>query len=308
MRVGVALHQHDHRQGGFDVVGQARQAERLGFDFVACGEHVFFHGPTVNAFVALAAAAGATERISLLSSLTILPLYPVGLAAKQAATLALVSGDRFELGIGVGGEYPPEFAACGVPVTERGARTGEALPVLAALLAGERVTASGRFAELDGLALDPAPARRPPIWVGGRRAAAMERAGAHADVWLPYLVTPQRFADSLASVREVAARHGRDPSAVSGALFVWGTVDEDADRARRSAISFVSEVYAQDFAPLADKYLVAGDPGQVTARLAEYRDAGAESVIFSPACPVADRERMIETLAAGVLPALQSAT
>jgi alkanesulfonate monooxygenase SsuD/methylene tetrahydromethanopterin reductase-like flavin-dependent oxidoreductase (luciferase family) len=71
---------------------------------------VFFHGPTPNAFITLAAAAGATTRVRLMSSLTILPLYPAAFAAKLASTLNNVSSGRLELGVGVGGAYPPDDA------------------------------------------------------------------------------------------------------------------------------------------------------------------------------------------------------
>ena len=87
------------------------------------GEHVFFHVPCSNAFISLAVAAGATTELKLMSTITLLPLYPAVLAAKQAAALDVASGGRFHMGIGVGGELPREFEASGVPVSERGART-----------------------------------------------------------------------------------------------------------------------------------------------------------------------------------------
>jgi alkanesulfonate monooxygenase SsuD/methylene tetrahydromethanopterin reductase-like flavin-dependent oxidoreductase (luciferase family) len=101
------------------VAAEARAAEDRGYDGVAAGEHLFFHGPHPNGFVALAAAAGATSRIRLLTSITVLPLYPAALTANLATTLDQVSGGRFDMGLGV--EYPPEFVAAGVDVTERGA-------------------------------------------------------------------------------------------------------------------------------------------------------------------------------------------
>lgn len=113
MRLGLMIPpQLDPRQ----LVPMAVRAEEQGFDFVACGEHVFFHGPVSNAFVTLAAAAGATRRIRLMTALTVLPIYPAALAAKMITTLDGVSDGRVEIGIGVGGEHPPEFEACGVPV------------------------------------------------------------------------------------------------------------------------------------------------------------------------------------------------
>jgi alkanesulfonate monooxygenase SsuD/methylene tetrahydromethanopterin reductase-like flavin-dependent oxidoreductase (luciferase family) len=268
------------------VAAEARRAEELGFDLVAAGEHVFFYGPTANAFVTLASAAAVTERVRLLSALTILPLYPMAMAAKLASTLDLISHGRFDLGVGVGGEFPPEFAASGVPVEGRGARADEALAVLVRLLSGERVTADGRFGSLRDLRLDPPPVQRPrpPIWVGGRKTPAMRRAGRFADAWMPYMVSPGSFGRSLAQVREFAVEAGRPAAAVGGALFIWGSVDADAGRARREAVEFVSRVYRQDFSPLAGRYLLHGDPDTVVARLAEYHAAGAETVIFSPAC------------------------
>ena len=292
---------------GGDLAGVpavAREAEQAGFDFLACGEHVFFHGPVPNAFVALAAAAGATERIRLLSALTILPLYPAALAAKMIATLDGVSGGRFELGVGVGGEFQPEFDACGVPVAERGRRADEALEVLARLLAGQPVQFSGRYTRLAGQRLDPPPVQqpRPPIWVGGRREASMRRAGRYADGWLPYLITPERLASGLATAREEAARHGRGGPGVRGGVFCWSAVAADGQWARRTAAEVVSAIYQQDLRPRAGQYLLAGNPAEVRARLGEYAAAGAGTVVFAPACGPADAGRVIRTFAEEVLP------
>ncbi|WP_326836229.1 LLM class flavin-dependent oxidoreductase [Amycolatopsis rhabdoformis] len=282
----------------------ARRAEQAGFDFFCCGEHVFFHGPMTNAFVGLAAAAGATERIGLMSALTILPVYPAALAAKLVATLATVSRGRFELGVGVGGEHPPEFEAVGVPLAERGRRTDEALEVLHRLLAGGKVTFRGEFTTIEGQELQPVPQKRPPVWVGGRKGAAMRRAARHADGWLPYLVAPERLAGSLAQVRELAVGYGRQPEDIRGGVYLWSGVDTDGDRARREVVSAVSGIYQQDFESYADRYLLHGTPARVGERLAEYAEAGAESVIFAPAC--ADHDRAIDLFATEVLPGIRA--
>ncbi|MEV6896691.1 LLM class flavin-dependent oxidoreductase [Amycolatopsis sp. NPDC051372] len=286
-----------------EIPAVARRAEAAGFDFFCCGEHVFFHGPMTNAFVGLAAAAGATERIGLMSALTILPMYPAALAAKLVAALATVSRGRFELGVGVGGEHPPEFEAVGVPLAERGRRTDEALEVLHRLLAGGPVTFRGEFTTIEGQELQPVPAVRPPVWVGGRRPAAMRRAARHADGWLPYLVSPERLADSVAQVRKLAAGYGRPPEDIRGGVYLWSAVDTDGDRARREVVSAVSETYQQDFEGYADRYLLFGTPARVRERLAEYAAAGAESVIFAPAC--ADHDRAIDLFATEVLPGIR---
>ncbi|NMH98719.1 LLM class flavin-dependent oxidoreductase [Pseudonocardia acidicola] len=286
------------------LVPLARRAEELGYDLLACGEHVFFHVPATNAFVALAAAAGATSRIRLLSAVTLLPTYPAALAAKMAATLDGVSGGRFEFGVGVGGEFPAELRACGIAPEERGPRTTEGLEVMARLFAGETLTHEGRFARYDGVRLDPLPVQRPgpPMWVGGRGPASLRRAARFGDVWLPYMVTPAQLADGLGTVRAHAAELGR-PGA-RGALFCWGAVGADGRAARRTALDTLGAIYRQDFAPLADRYVPAGTPAEVTDRLREYADAGAETVLFAPACPADDLDRSAEIFAHEVAPAL----
>ena len=121
---------------------EARNAESLGYDYLLTGEHIMFHGPTANNMVSLAAAAGATERIKLMSGIVLVPLYPAALLAKQVGVLDVVSEGRFSLGVGVGGEFPKEFDAVGVPVKERGARTNEALEVLDLLLREKDVSST----------------------------------------------------------------------------------------------------------------------------------------------------------------------
>jgi probable F420-dependent oxidoreductase len=290
------------------VATEARHAEDAGYDGVAAGEHLFFHGPHPNGFITLAAAAGATSRIRLLSSLTVLPLYPAALAAKLATTLDRVSGGRFDMGVGVGGEYPPEFVAAGVDVATRGARTDEALELLAALWSGDPVEFTGQFARVPGLRLTPGPLQPggPPIWLGGRRPVAIRRAGRFADVWMPYMYSPEQVAASLAEVRAAAEQAGRDPAAVRGSIFCWGGVDPDPERSRQEVVDGVSAVYQQDFSRHADRYLLHGDPARVAARAREYADAGAETLIFSPVGEGSRRREIVDLFTESVLPEIQS--
>ncbi|WP_024792970.1 LLM class F420-dependent oxidoreductase [Tomitella biformata] len=290
------------------VAADARHAEDAGFDGVSWGEHLFFHGATPNSFITMAAAAGATSRVRLLSSVVILPLYPAALAAKLATTLDQVSGGRFDFGVGVGGEFPAEFTAAGVDVRTRGKRMDESLAVLRELWTGKQVDFDGDFARIPGLALEPQPVQQggPPVWLGGRRPAAITRAGRHADVWLPYMYSPEQLADSLAQVRTEAEKAGRDPAAVRGAIFCWGGVGEDAAESRREVVEGVGGTYQQDFERIADRYLLHGNPDQVLARLAEYRDAGAETVVFSPVGEDERRKEIVDLFVQAVLPDLQS--
>ena len=214
----------------------ARRAEDLGFDVLGCGEHVMFHVPTANTFISLGVAAGATTRIRLLSAVVLLPLYPAALAAKMGAALDVASGGRYLFGVGVGGEFPKEFEACGVPVRERGARTNEALDVIRRLWTGRDVSYAGRFNTLNEFSLDPMPVQSPPpIWVAGRRDAAMKRAARFGDGWLPYMYTPEQLAASTEKIRAFGEEAGRDLEGFRFGLYIFTAVHEDGDRAREMA-------------------------------------------------------------------------
>ncbi|MEZ5560541.1 MAG: LLM class flavin-dependent oxidoreductase [Pseudomonadales bacterium] len=289
------------------VAANAAEAEALGYDFVSTGEHVFFYGPIGNGLISLAAAAGATRHIKLMSTITLVPLYPPALLAKQVTSLDIVSGGRFHLGVGVGGEYAKEFEACGIPVNQRGARTDEALEILERLWREDDVSFQGRFTRLPGVTLNPKPVHKPhpPIWISGRSDAAMRRCARYGTGWLPYMYTPEKLAESILSIARLAADIDRaDP--VAPGLFIFFAVHEDRDEAIRMASERLSIQYNQDFSKLVHRYALAGNPGDCVARLREYVDAGARTIILNSACPadyVAANEAL---LAREVLPQLRS--
>jgi probable F420-dependent oxidoreductase len=299
MRVGITV------SDPATVVAEARRAEALGFDILGCGEHLFFHGPTPNSFAMLAAAAAVTSRIRLVSSIALLPLYPAVVVAKMASVIDCISDGRFELGVGAGGEYPPEFAAAGVDPRTRFRRLDEGLDIIRRLFAGGPVTFEGSYATLSGVALDPPPRQPggPPIWLGGRKNGALRRAGRYAQMWMPYMVEPTQVRDGLATIHAAAAEDERRPDAVSVALFAWTTVDADSSWARRTGVGAVSAAYQQDFSKLADRYLLIGTPEAVAERLAQFAAVGVNTVLIQIAAGSAeDRSRIVETFASRVLP------
>jgi probable F420-dependent oxidoreductase len=288
------------------VTAAAQEAERLGFDLVSCGEHVFFHGPTSNAFVSLAAAAGATNRIGLLSAITLAPLYPSVLLAKLVAALDDVSDGRLTVGLGVGGENRAEFDALGVDVRERGARTDEAVKLLRLLLGSDGASFTGRFARFDDISICPRPPHGcPPLWIAGRSSAARRRAARAGDAWMPYLYSPEQLGEQIRNLRSDAQNHGRDPGAVRVAIHVFVTVMKDPRLARRQAVESVSRTYRDNAERFADRYLVFGTPQQVSRRLTEYRDAGADAFVMRLAGEGRERESMVRRLAGEVVAPLR---
>ncbi len=291
----------------YNVAELAQQIEALGFDIIGCGEHVSFHGETANGFVSLSVAAGVTKHIRLMSAITLVPLYPAALLAKLGAALDVASGGRYTMGVGVGGEFPNEFEACGVPVKQRGSRTDDALEVLTRVWSETDVTYEGRYTTLKNFSLKPLPIQkpRPPIYVSGRSDAAMRRAAKYADGWIPYMYTPEHLAESIEKIKAYGAEEGRDMSDFTFGMYIFSAVHEDNDTGVKYAADRLSIQYAQDFSQLVHKYALAGDPAACQARLQEYVDAGAGMVFVSSACPGDYIDRNLEMLAKDVIPAFR---
>ena len=218
-----------------------------------------------------------------MSSIVLLPLYPAALAAKLGSALQVASGGRYLFGIGVGGEYAPEFEACGVPIKERGARTNEALEIITRLWREDVVTYHGRFNTLNDISIAPRFEVPSPVWVAGRQEAAMLRVARHGSGWLPYMYTPEQLSKSIDTINRMAEDEGRDPKEIQHGIFLWSAVHEDGDRARQMAVDMLSENYSQDFSKLVERYALAGDPEYCRARMQEYIDAGATLALLPPA-------------------------
>src|SRR5512139_985234 len=132
-------------------------AERLEFDSLWVGDHIAFAVPILDPLLQLAQAAAHSERLLFGTSVYLLPLRHPTPVAKQVATLDHLCGGRLIFGVGVGGEFPREYEACGVPVRERGARLSEAIPLLRRLWSGEPVESKGRFYPFPEVRMLPRP-------------------------------------------------------------------------------------------------------------------------------------------------------
>ena len=259
--------------------------EALPVDSLWVGGHVASTNPSPEAMVQLAQLAALTSRVRIGTSILLLPLYPPAIVAKQIADLDRATGGRVTLGVGVGGEYPQEFRACQIPVSERGARTDEAIPLLRRLWSGAEQSHTGRYYSMEEVRIHPAPVQSngPPIIVAGRKERAMQRAVALGDGWMPYLYSARRYADSVQSIRRLADESGRDLSDFEWFAFVFVNVDDDAELAKEEAAEFLGGNYSQDFHSMLARIAVAGSPDDVVSGLAEFVRAGATHLVFTPA-------------------------
>jgi probable F420-dependent oxidoreductase len=262
----------------------ARRIEDAGFDAIWVGDHIAFHFPIADPLTLLAYLAGVTERVSLGTSVYLLPLRPPMVSAKSAATLDRLSGGRLQLGVGVGGEYPPEFEAVGVPVGQRGSRCDEAIGLLRRLWTEEKVEHRGRHYRLGPVTLEPKPlqAGGPPILIGGRKAPALRRAGRLGDGYISHMCSAETYRDNLDEIRRHAEAAGREEHRFRSAAFVFTILDDDWNRAHKRAAATLQTMYRRPFEEAARKYCLLGRPEDCREQMQPFIDAGCRQFIFSP--------------------------
>ena len=281
-----------------------RRCEEVGLDSVWTGDHVSFHQPIYESLTLLASYAGITKRIRLGSGVYLLALRQPAIAAKITSTLDVLCGGRLIFGVGVGGENPKEFEVCGIPHRERGARVSEGIDVVRTLWRDTPASFTGRFTRFEGVSLDPKPVQKsgPPIWVGGRSDAALARAGRQGDGWMSYVVQPERYAQSVAKIRQAAEQAGRSLDDFVTAHLTFVTVGRDYESAERTWVRVLSRRYAQDFGPLARKYGVIGTPEQCAEQIGRFSQAGCRYFVMNAICDTHDEREQIEAIASEIIP------
>ena len=294
--------------GTAQTASQARWMEELGYEYFSSGEHYMRGsppGPTQASLTLLAVAAGATEKIRLLSAILLAPFYHPLVLAKLTTTLDIASGGRLTLGIGIGGEFPMEFESAGLDVKQRGRRTNECLEVLTQLWTQDSVSFKGRHFQLEDAAINPHPVQQPhpPIWVSGRREPAMQRAVRHGNGWMPYFYDPSRYRDSVAKIQRFASEANRDLSQFQWAFMPYISIYPTVEEAAQVAANELGGryLYSSEFIDIVHRYCLLGPVDNCVARLKEYIDAGARHIIFSVSCPREDRVRHIETIAKEII-------
>jgi len=282
----------------------AQTAEALGYDSVWVGDHVLWPSFWPEPLTMLAAAGAVTSSIALGTGVLLAALRRPAPLAKQTATLQWMTGGRFRLGVGVGGEFPKEFEASGVPLAQRGRYLDATLESLRALWSGDTVSLHNTQIEVDGAQLDLVPDPLIPIWVGGRAPAGQRRAAQYGDAWIPFVITPERFAEGWANVRSRAEGFDRDPDAIVPAVQMWSQFDDDIAEALPVIAARIEATYRVEFQRF-ERYTVYGDADMWVARLQEFVDAGVRHFNFVLAG--GDRLMQLARIATDVIPRLREA-
>ena len=177
-----------------DVVAVVQEAERLGYDWVACSEHIAIPsaastvrgGRYFDPFSTLGFLAAKTSRVGLLTHMAVLPYHHPLELVKRLGTLDVLSGGRVIAGIGVG-SLQPEFEVLGHQFDGRGERSDDAIRAIRAAW-GHRVPEyHGTHYDFEGFIVEPSGLPRPlEVWVGGRTRRSLRRALELGDAWMPF--------------------------------------------------------------------------------------------------------------------------
>lgn len=281
--------------------------DRCGYDSMWVGDHVAFTIAIFDPLMQLAQAAVISRRLIFGTDVYLLPLRHPTSVAKQVSTLDHLTEGRFVFGVGVGGEFPKEYEACGVPLNERGARLSESLMVMRKLWTGEPVSHAGKFFNFEGVRMQPPPRQPggPPIWCGGRSDPALRRTGRMTDGWMSYVVTPDMYRQGLEKIATAASEAGRTFDRGFGtAHLLFTRIDDTYEKALDAATVSLSQRYAMDFRKAAQRYCALGTPQDVVETIFKFQQAGVRHLILDFVGPYEERDQQIERFAAEAMPSL----
>jgi alkanesulfonate monooxygenase SsuD/methylene tetrahydromethanopterin reductase-like flavin-dependent oxidoreductase (luciferase family) len=209
------------------VLETAELADRLGYDLLGVQDHPY-QRRHLDALALLGVILSRTERIRVFQAVGNLPLRPPAAFAKAAATLDVLSGGRFEVGLGAGGYLGPAHAM-GAPALTPGESLEaleEAVAILRSSWSGERsLRLDGRHYHLSGMKPGPPPAHSIAIWLGAAKPRALALTGRLADGWVAPMmvyVPPAQIAAATELIDAAARGAGRDPRAIRRIYIVGG--------------------------------------------------------------------------------------
>ena len=236
MQLGALIPMTDLDGDPATVRDFAQAMEALGYDFLEAPDHVLgvnvasrpdwekgrntsadlFHDP----FVLFGFLAGCTTKLGFSTGVLILAQRQTVLVAKQAASLAVLCGERFRLGVGVGWNEA-EFVGLNENFHNRGRRSEEQVQVMQRLWAEPHVTFRGKWHTIEDAGINPRPrSGRVPVWFGGHHEHTLERVAKLGDGWMPNAYPPERNTlDVFETLRVLIRAEGRDPAAVG--IEVW---------------------------------------------------------------------------------------
>jgi probable F420-dependent oxidoreductase len=277
-----------------------RKTEEVGLDALWINDRLVYDN--FEPLAALAAAAGATTKINLGTSILLLPYRRPVLLAKTLATIDLLSGGRLTLGVGVGNREA-DYNALEVPFERRGARGLESIQLMRRLWQENGVTFSGKFFHVHDVSLGPKPFnnREIPIWMGGNVDAVLRRIGRFADGYICSTSAMSNFPALWRKIEEHAEAAGRDPATIERAGLNFIAIADDEAHAVAKCAAFFERDYGKVPTNIATQMIVG--PAPVCAeRIARAFELGIHTLILGLIIPDL---KQVDLVATKILPQLK---
>ena len=264
------------------IVNFAKKCEAMGVDSMWTIDRIAYDN--LEPLTVLAAAAGATQRIRLGTSVLLGNLRHPTHLAKIVATLDFISNGRITLGLGFGSRES-DYKAVEIPFDKRGTRAVEQVNLMKRLWTEENVTHNGRFFNVENLTIGPRPIQNPiPIWTGGSAEVALKRAGIWADGYICGSSAIPEFGQNWEKVAGYARAAGRDPEDIEKAGLTFMVVDEEHGRAVKTIENYMTRYYGKVRGEVASTSLV-GPPSAIAERIDSFLSRGLDTLIIGLADP-----------------------
>jgi probable F420-dependent oxidoreductase len=191
-----------------DSIAYPRESEST-YPYTPDGSREFLeHKPLVEPLIAVATMAAITERIRFVTNVLKLPVRHPVIFAKEVTTLAVLTGERFALGVG-SSPWPDDYEMVGLPWARRGRRFDECIEIVRGLTTGEYFAYDGEHYHFPAIKMNPTPSEPIPILIGGHGDANLKRAARIGDGWISAGMSDEQLATTLTRLRELREEHGR---------------------------------------------------------------------------------------------------
>lgn len=266
-----------------NVANFAKKCEAMGCHSMWTIDRIVYDN--LEPLTVLAAAAGATQKIRLGTSVLLANLRHPSHVAKIISTLDFISNGRLTVGLGFGSREN-DYKAVEIPFEHRGSRAVEQVQLMKRLWTEDNVTHKGRFYNVENLTVGPKPIQKPhpPIWTGGSADVALKRAGTWANGFICGSSAIPDFPATWEKISGYAKAAGRDPNKINKAGLTFMAIDDDQNKAVKAVEDYVMRYYGRLRVDVANTSLV-GAPSAIIDRAGAFLSKGLDTLIIGLADP-----------------------
>ena len=270
--------------------------EELGYESVWTQHGVFATAPNLDPFTLLSYTASYTSTVKLGISVVVLPYHDPVNVAKLSASIDQISGGRFILGVGIGGDGEA-YPAFGFDDSHRVTRFEEAITLIRRLWSEPSVDFENQFWKLENITVNPKPVQKPgiPILFGASAPSAVERAARMGDGFMGAGAANASdiaaFRKVLANLRNTLEKHGRDPATYPISKRVYLAIDDDRESAERKIKEWFVDHYHS--AELGMTVSLIGSVDEIVDKLGPLVDEGLDMIMFNPVYNLIEHAQVI---------------